>query len=123
MNMEKANSSWKKLSIGSFTAAGIFVCIGFYKMLVYRCSEYYWEENINAYVGGDAYNYIINGTYATAYFVLANLFIVLAVGSLILYYLSANVEKTKVDVKESVRSVKEETKDVETDQDSAEELM
>ena len=32
--------------------------------------------NKNAYVGGDAYNYIINGTYAAAYFVLAAGFLI-----------------------------------------------
>jgi hypothetical protein len=34
-------------------------------------SENYPSINVNAYVGGDAYNYIINGTYATAFFVLS----------------------------------------------------
>lgn len=33
-------------------------------------------ESVNAYVGGDAYNFIINGTYTTAFFTLAVGFIV-----------------------------------------------
>ncbi|MGF0347684.1 hypothetical protein ACQR3P_29005 [Rhodococcus sp. IEGM1300] len=38
----------------------------------------YAADSVNAYVGGDAYNYIINGTYMTAYFALAGAFIVAA---------------------------------------------
>lgn len=42
---------------------------------------YSYEENggakINAYVGGDAYKYIINANYATAYFVLALIFTII----------------------------------------------
>ena len=41
---------------------------GYDKMTNYDNSDYSYE---NAYVGGDAYNYIINGTHATAFFVLA----------------------------------------------------
>ena len=61
-----------------FRNAGIFllllsvlcICIGFYKMFVYENGEYSWSSHKNVYVGGDAYNFIINGTYATAFFVL-----------------------------------------------------
>lgn len=31
----------------------------------------YAADSVNAYVGGDAYNYIINGTYMTGFFTLA----------------------------------------------------
>ena len=55
-----------KLSLYCLIAMGIFLALGFFKMLIY--DDY---NEINAYVGGDAYNFIINGTYATAYFVLA----------------------------------------------------
>ena len=43
---------------------------GYDKITNYYNSDYSML-NKNAYVGGDAYNYIINGTYAAAYFVLA----------------------------------------------------
>ena len=36
----------------------------------YYNSEDYYSLNKNAYVGGDAYNYIINGTYFTGYSVI-----------------------------------------------------
>ena len=45
-------------------------------------------KTINAYVGGDAYNYIINGNYATAYFVLAVGLALICMGFLIVYYIS-----------------------------------
>lgn len=45
------------------------VCIGmgFDKMFNYHNSEYYTSSNRNAYVGGDAYNYIINASYFSGY--------------------------------------------------------
>lgn len=46
------------------------------------------HKYVNAYVGGDAYNYIINGTYATAFFVLTAMFVLAAIGLVIIHYLS-----------------------------------
>ncbi len=43
---------------------------GFDKMNHYHNNEYFPSKSVNAYVGGDAYNYIINAGYATGYFVL-----------------------------------------------------
>lgn len=43
---------------------------GIDKMTNYNSGDSYYSDPVNAYVGGDAYNYIINGTYATAFFVL-----------------------------------------------------
>lgn len=80
-------SSWKVLSTLSFIVSAIFICMGFYKMFVYENGEYYPYNSQNAYVGGDAYNYIINGNYATAFFVLATLFALLGVGFIIVHYL------------------------------------
>lgn len=57
-------------SVGFWLGAIYALYMGFNKMTVYENSEIYVEENKNVYVGGDAYNYIINGTYATGYFVL-----------------------------------------------------
>ena len=65
----------KKIS----TALLLFSCIffivgiccvsqGFDKKDNYYNSEYSISKNVNAYVGGDAYNYIINGTYFSGYF-------------------------------------------------------
>lgn len=51
----------------------IFISIAFNKITDYSNpdSEYSYEtEYTNSYVGGDAYNYIINGTYFTAYAVM-----------------------------------------------------
>lgn len=56
----------------------IFAGIAFHKIFVYENSEYSWEENKNAYVGGDAYNYIINGTYFAGYSALSGAMFVCA---------------------------------------------
>lgn len=52
-----------------FIAFGVVTYRGYDKMTKYYNSGIS-SLNKNAYVEGDAYNYIINGTYATAYFVL-----------------------------------------------------
>lgn len=67
---------WDAKVIVNFVIAGIFILIGFYKIYAYSYEEY-GENNVNAYVGGDAYNYIINANYATAYFVLALVFTII----------------------------------------------
>lgn len=45
----------------------ICIFIGFDKMFNYHNSETYTSKNRNAYVGGDAYNYIINANYFSGY--------------------------------------------------------
>ena len=47
---------------------GIFcIGMGFNKILNYYNSETYPSASRNAYVGGDAYNYIINASYFSGY--------------------------------------------------------
>ena len=58
------------LSISSFFISFIFIGIGFNRMLVYENPDSILGTRRNVHVGGDAYNFIINGTHATAYFVL-----------------------------------------------------
>lgn len=45
----------------------VCIAMGFDKMLNYHNSEYYTSSDRNAYVGGDAYNYIINASYFSGY--------------------------------------------------------
>lgn len=52
------------LSVTCFCLAAVMFYKGYDRMTNYRNSEY---RSVNAYVGGDAYNYIINGTHATVY--------------------------------------------------------
>lgn len=68
--MNKQNIIDKLKSIRTiFIIIGIiFLCIGFFKAYVYSNPE--WGDSINAYVGGDAYNYIINASFFTAYSIL-----------------------------------------------------
>ncbi|MEC1177601.1 hypothetical protein P9B03_03820 [Metasolibacillus meyeri] len=60
----------KGLSITSLILSIIFLILGFYRLLVYSNPESAYSESRNAWVGGDAYNYIINAAQATAFFVL-----------------------------------------------------
>ena len=79
---------WKGLSSIAFIISAIALGLGLDKMFNYDSGEYYPYEYHNAYVGGDAYNYIINGNYATGFFVLATMFALMGIGFIVLYYLS-----------------------------------
>ncbi len=71
-----------KLGKVIMTSAIIPFIIGLYKLLAYNNGERYTEDAINAYVGGDAYNYIINGNYFTGFMVMA--LILAVIGSCLL---------------------------------------
>lgn len=79
---------WKGLSSISFIISAATLGMGLDKMFRYDNGEYYPYEYHNVYVGGDAYNYIINGNYATGFFVLATMFALMGIGFIVLYYLS-----------------------------------
>lgn len=54
----------------------MFYCFGYFFAKGHNVKNDYYNSdystlNKNAYVGGDAYNYIINGTYFTGYSVIA----------------------------------------------------
>lgn len=91
-NSYQANSSknklWAILSGFMFFLSFIPLYKGYDKMTNYYSSNVYSSLNKNAYVGGDAYNYIINAEYATAFFVLSIGLALLGLGFLIVYYLS-----------------------------------
>lgn len=57
--------------ITSYVAMVICIFMGLNKMFIYENSDLSFVPSKNAYVGGDAYNYIINAGYSTAWFVLA----------------------------------------------------
>lgn len=109
--MKKQKSVWKILSGAAFVVAFVMLCIGFDKMLSYSNGEYPSYTYHNAYVGGDAYNYIINGNYATAFFVLATLFSIIGIGFLLVNYLSSIDKKlagSKSDAEETSDKLPEE---------------
>lgn len=86
--MKRGRKCWEVLSKISFAMSAVTLCLGFDKMLVYDSGDYYPYEYHNVYVGGDAYNYIINGNYATAFFVLTAAFIITGAIFAGVYYLS-----------------------------------
>lgn len=88
----RKGSIWSTLASCSLGCSFWTLYKGIDKMTNYYNSENYPNLNENAYVGGDAYNYIINGNYATAFFVLTAMFVLAAIGLMILHYVSQ--EKT-----------------------------
>ncbi|SER79539.1 hypothetical protein [Salipaludibacillus aurantiacus] len=85
------------LAVISYIVAGIFTGVGFHKLFVYESHNILFEEAKNAYVEGDAYNYIINANYATAYFTLAILFTMIGSTFLIANFLTKRAEKEGCD--------------------------
>ncbi len=88
INNKKTASSWLLVAaVINYFLAVIFVGIGFYKLFAYENPESGYGTMINAYVGGDAYNYIINANYASAYFTLAIFCAVIAMTLILTYYI------------------------------------
>lgn len=84
--LQSKKSVWRSWAVASLVFGCVSFAIGLYKLLVYVNKDTYPYTSVNAYVGGDAYNYIINGTYTTAFFVLAGTFLLAAIGLMILHY-------------------------------------
>lgn len=80
----------------SYIGSLVFISLGFYKMLVYENSDSYLFKSKNAYVGGDAYNYIINSNYTIAYFALAIFCAIVGMTFIIAYKLSNLSIRTSV---------------------------
>ena len=96
-NAQKAKktkwSVWCYLSIVSLCCGAFTFYGGLDKMFRYDSGDSYPHKYVNAYVGGDAYNYIINGTYATAFFVLTAMFVLAAIGLVMIHYVSQKEQK------------------------------
>lgn len=84
-------NSYVILSIVSFVVSAICFAYGFFKCFVYVSGEY--GTSVNAYVGGDAYNYIINAGYTVAFWVLTLVFVIIGVACLVLNKLNKISEK------------------------------
>ncbi|WP_214894026.1 hypothetical protein [Exiguobacterium sp. H66] len=85
-------------------ACVVFLGIGFQKLTVYENpysdDEYGLadeEDAVNAYVGGDAYNYMINASQATAYFVLGGFSLLSAIALFILNSVQMITRKNAVE--------------------------
>lgn len=76
------------MAIASLCCGAFTFYKGLDKMFRYDSGDSYPHKYVNAYVGGDAYNYIINGTYATAFFVLTAMFVLAAIGLVAVHYVS-----------------------------------
>ena len=100
------NNIPKFLTIAALILAIIGTCFlikGFHVKNVYKnysSSDYYYDydDNVNAYVGGDAYNYIINGTYFAGFMALTGTMYLCATG-LFCTSLLLNNKKQTVEVR------------------------
>lgn len=68
--------SLKTTSVVCLIAALVVLGMGIYKVTVYENPDSIFSSSVNAYVGGDAYNYIINGTYFSGYMALGGALLV-----------------------------------------------
>ena len=110
------------LSISMFVGAVVSLVMGFYKMFVYENPESYFLDSKNAYVGGDSYNYIINGTYATGYFVLFGSLLIAGLLVELIAIVNRTTKKTKVEKSETALEKyyrdREENENTEQDSDN-----
>ena len=98
MTRKEAALSLKKVKVLFIILGIILVGIGFYKYLIYENSGY--SNRVNAYVGGDAYNYIVNGTYFIAYSVLGvGSFIIATITGVGAVFLSVD-KNTSMDIEQ-----------------------
>lgn len=95
--------NYKFIASVSYMVSIVCISFGFYKMFVYENPESYVIESKNTYVGGDAYNYIINANYTTSYFILALLFVV--IGST--FFIASFLNPTLNDSKEAESTTEE----------------
>ncbi|MEB2280790.1 hypothetical protein LAV73_12370 [Lysinibacillus xylanilyticus] len=87
---KQSKAPYTLFSVIGFIGAIVSISMGFYKLCIYENNDSFRSSSKNVYVGGDAYNYIINGTYATSYFVLAVVCMVFACSMLILKSINQN---------------------------------
>ena len=111
MNKKSVHKVLYGIAIVLFVLATITLYAGYDKVTNYYNSDYE-ILNVNAYVGGDAYNYIINGNYATGYFVLTVGFMItgtLLIGTgLILKTMNENETEVKgIVVEEDIQQLSE----------------
>ncbi|MFC3420062.1 hypothetical protein ACFOLA_11280 [Salinicoccus hispanicus] len=79
--------------------------MGTYHLFVYEQSESYYGTSRNAYVGGDAYNYIINTTRATAYYVAGfGSLIVVFLNEILITILSRTIQEHSNDILDQLDS-------------------
>lgn len=78
-NLKKNHIAMKKISYTCFTIVAVLIVVGcvffnkgFDKKNNYLNSTTYTDLNQNAYVGGDAYNYIINSEYFIGYIIIGS---------------------------------------------------
>ena len=101
--MKSKSAPLFRIAAVALILAIVFGGLGLYKKNSYRNSEYITSRNVNAYDGGDAYNFIINGTYFSGYFalcggLLASSAVTYSAGSVVLAIEEAQKNSNKSDM-------------------------
>lgn len=91
----------KECAITSYVGMVICIIMGLYKMFVYENPESILLESKNVYVGGDAYNYIINANYSTSWFVLGGVCAIIGLTFVVAGYLDKNITVQEGEVSEN----------------------
>lgn len=86
--MNNETTGWKAWGIITFLLSLVPLGMGLYKMFAYDNGNLYPHNYVNVYVGGDAYNYIINANYATGWFVLFGVLLLASIGLAAVHYLT-----------------------------------
>lgn len=73
------NNNYQEISFVCIVMGILSWCYGFYKFLCYRRESTIQYDAMNAYVGSDAYNYIINGNYFIAFSVIGSTLLIIGV--------------------------------------------
>lgn len=90
-HLRKEEQKKKRKNVNRWRTAGIwsaFHSLWYFLYGVWKASVYINSDDlqVNVYVGGDAYNYIINACLATGLWVLSGVFMIAAFGCAYIYY-------------------------------------
>lgn len=106
MEKTKVKNVFTIAMIVFYLLAAIMLLKGYDKMTNYENSEYYGSELVNSYVGGDAYNYIINGNYSTGFFVLFTGFAIMGTIFLVSGLIISMVEESEQQKERYLKEIK-----------------
>ncbi len=103
---------FKGIATVFYLGATALIVKGLYQMFAYKNTTSAYEDNVNAYVGGDAYNYMINSGRAMVWVILALICAVIATGSLIIGAIDSRREQGENSLRE-LRTLRIKLEDIE----------
>ena len=95
---EILNENWVTWAIIFYFTAVVLIVAGIDRISGYEMSELSFVKDRHVYVGGDAYNYIINANLQTGYFVLAGVLLIMGTLMIITGAIIKEMNKLKLQV-------------------------